>query len=233
MRLGTPEYLQNLIVGAPLNYPVGHQVEGVDQIPKLRPATLDLVPSELCSFNDFGRSSNPAQEAVHFYKNDIRFIAILRNPKPFGFKASGFKALLTPDVTLGLGMPEWMRKRNTVLSRMCGVVWQSQGLSVIPSLRWVCHADLEFVSMGIERGSIFAVSSYGSERNKNAKLEFERGVLELVKILQPAALMVYGLLDRRLNDELSLLTRVFVYKPNSFRKRTEPTTFDNVEISLF
>jgi hypothetical protein len=236
MRLGNlrnSEFIRLLLHGTPKNYPLGHPVEGPDHIPRLTQPSIEYLPTDLCAFNDLGRSISRPDEVVHFYKSDVKFAGILRNPKPFGFKTKDFMAVLTPDVTIGAGMPEWMRKRNTVLSRMCGVAWQYQGLTVIPSLRWVELSDLNFVTAGIEVGSVIAVSSYGSNRNPTAKNTFERGLQEIVNKIQPRAVMVYGGLDQRVAQELVKSTELRLYRTDRFRKRELSIENTEFEGALF
>jgi hypothetical protein len=102
----------------------------------------------LRAFNDLGRSTNQENEVIHFYKSDSKLVPILKNPKKYLASFAPYAAVLTPDVTLSSGMPQWLRIANTATSRMVGAVFEHHGLTVIPSLRWSDEDDYDFVSVG-------------------------------------------------------------------------------------
>lgn len=130
-------------------FPQPHEVGGVEQVPMLRRLQLADVPNELIAFDDRKRAVDSTQTALHFFRFDHKFVATLLEPEKRVKDFQSFSAVLTPDVTLGTGMPPWQRARNTVLGRAAGAVWQSRGLTVIPTLRWLDESDYELVASGI------------------------------------------------------------------------------------
>lgn len=205
------EVAKFLFEGTVPGYPKDAEVVGKEKVPALSPVTLECVPDQFSAFNDLGRSSDPSVTGVHFYKSDDKFANIILNPQRFAPKVSNFKILLTPDITIGAEMPDWMRIRNTVASRMCGVVWERHGLTVVPSLRWVSESDCDFVALGVPRNSVFAVSTYGSTRDKLARRIFEQGLEILIDSLSPECVLVYGPRTENLLDKYSKLTRIRLY----------------------
>jgi len=109
-QLSESEY--HLLIGAPRDYPVDQQVEGRYAMPFLAPATIQNIPKTLVAFDDVSRGSNPADAGVHFYKSDLKLMPILAQPLKFGNKLGHYKCLLTPDITLSQGMPDWMRAKT-------------------------------------------------------------------------------------------------------------------------
>jgi len=193
-------------------YPENHPVEGIDQVPLLTRRSIKDIPTELIAFDDRKRAQSPGDAGLHFFREDRKFLSVLLNPEA---KLKGFapyKIILTPDVTIGQGMPPWQRVRNVVLGRAAGVIWEKRGLRVIPTLRWVDEADLTLVACGVPQRSVFAVSSYMARRNPADYRIFQDGLRYLAKNLNPVAVIVYGSLDANLLLELSDQCDVFVYE---------------------
>jgi len=177
---------------APKSFPFGCEVEGPDQIPVLKGISLAEIPKALCAF-DGVRTDIPYDDVgIHFYRDDSKFSKVLRQPEFFVQKFSKYGAVLTPDVTLGTEMARCQRANNTFASRAAGAVWESRGLKVIPSLRWVSAEDLELVATGVCRNGVIAVSSNGMFRDYNLRREFDFGLNYLLERLTPAAIIFHG-----------------------------------------
>lgn len=223
--------------GIVLGYPIGHEVEGEHDMPCLARYSPEHFPDELVAFNDLSRAKSPSKSAIHFYKEDRLFARIASEPGRFTLTASPFQSVLTPDISLSDKMPKWKRIENTVISRMCGVVWASQGLSVIPSLRWTGPEDYDFVAAGLAGSSTLAVSSYGIQRSDTGMRVFNEGLSHFVERLQPKNLMIFGSARDIPKRWIELGTNVRFYKPNQYASRTKVKAgnplSDTDEISLF
>jgi len=154
-----------------------------------------------------------------FFKEDRLFAKIASEPGRFTLTASAFQAILTPDISLSDKMPKWKRIENTVISRMCGVVWASQGLSVIPSLRWTGPEDYDFVGAGLSGCSTIAVSTYGIQRSPDDMRIFNEGLDYFVKTIRPENLMIFGTALETPRHWLDLGTKVRFYQPNQFSRQ--------------
>lgn len=97
------------LVGGVRGYLRGALVAGEVEIPVLDRVALTSIPTEITAFNDLNRSESPSETGIHFYKYDYTFAGILMEPARFAPKVSNFKAIFTPDLTLGAQMPVWMR----------------------------------------------------------------------------------------------------------------------------
>ncbi len=236
MKIGTQlsqsEY--HLLIGAPRDYPVQQEVEGRYAMPVLDPATIHNIPETFVAFDDRGRGGSADTTGVHFYKSDVKLIPILAQPLKFGNTLGQYKCLLTPDITLSQGMPEWMRAKNTFLSRAVGATWQRQGISVTPSLRWLSPEDYDLASSGVAQGSVFAVSSFGSQRDRVFRQEFKRGLRELVARINPPAIVVYGQAMGGLQDIVGpdVALHIFPSQTESHTTRTAGAR-DNERVTLF
>ncbi|MSV76867.1 MAG: DUF4417 domain-containing protein [Actinobacteria bacterium] len=193
-------------------YPVNHPVDGSQQVPVLRRVNVTDIPDELVAFDDRKRAKSPTHAGLHFFRDDKKFISILVKPEAKTMEFAPYKIMLTPDVTIGDGMPPWQKARNVVLGRAAGVVWEKRGMKVIPTVRWTNQEDLDLVTCGIPQRSVFAVSSYMARRDPTDYSIFQEGLRYLVNCLNPVAVIVYGSLDDELSNELSRFCDIFVYQ---------------------
>lgn len=213
MILRATSLVEKILFGElPEGFPGGHPSDPIFGIPLLEPVNLDLSPSTLVACNDLGRSEAPVESGVHFYKADRTFVSAITKPLTWVNRLDGFGCVLTPDVSIGDGMFRWQRVRNTVLSRATGVVWQSRGMKVVPSLRWRDQSDYDLVAAGVAKNSVFAVSNYASRRSVLDRRMFVLGVHEMIDRLQPQMVLVYGSLDSSLIFELSKKTQIKVFE---------------------
>ena len=194
--------------GVPESYPMGFPVEGPEQMPMLRQLTIEHLPGYLCAFDQPSRVHHPKDTALHFYREDRVFQEVLRTPNEYVARFSKYKAVLTPDCSMTLGMSPSKRARQTILSRAVGAVWQSRGLTVIPSIRWADRSDYDLVCSGVPAKSVIAISSYGSMRDLALRNNFEEGVFEITQRLSPVGLVVYGSISAEVFGALSKMTTV-------------------------
>ena len=208
-----------LLNGAPDGYPLGHPVDGEQQIPRLAKATREQVPESLCAFNDRGRAADATSTGLHFFRDDEALLPILARPAKYAPIFTAYRLVLTPDVTIGDGMPPWQRARAVVMSRMAGVVWQAHGLTVVPTLRWRTKDDYDNVAAGIPEGGVVAVASYGSRRDRESRSEYENGLRKMVQRLVPECVMVFGRTQGRVYADLARRTEFIEYLPPTAQAR--------------
>lgn len=74
-------------------------------------------------------------------------------------------------------------------SRWVGANWQSNGLTVIPTMSWSTSRSFEFCFCGTEQHSVVAVGMIGC---KSSRLAFMRGYNEMLNRIQPSAIICLG-----------------------------------------
>jgi hypothetical protein len=195
----------------PAGYPQGHPVDGDAQVPTLNRVLLDFPPEQLVAFDDRKRALTPATAAIHFYRDDVKFDSVLRNPLEWVARLTEYAVLLTPDSSLGDDMPSWLRQQRTCYSRAVGATWQSRGLRVVPTLRWRSLEDISFVTSGIPFGSTIAMSNYGARRDPSERYVFKSGAEQVLRILKPNLVLLYGSLEPNLQSLFAEHTRVMTY----------------------
>lgn len=226
--------LESILFGnLPNSYPANHPVDGLQQVPLLRRVSISDIPDELVAFDDRKRAKSPAMAGLHFFRDDSKFISVLLQPEVKIKEFAPFKIILTPDVSIGSGMPPWQKARNVVLGRAAGVVWENRGMKVIPTVRWLGKEELDLVACGVPQRSIFAVSSYMSRRDPADYREFQNGLRYLVDYLKPVAVIVYGSLDDELSTELRGRCDLFIYQDALTQLRNNAKTASSEADVLF
>jgi hypothetical protein len=137
---------------------------------------------------------------------------VIERPLEWVSRFSDFGFILTPDISLGDDMPSWMRQKKTCISRAIGVIWQSRGLQVVPSLRWRSTEDLLFVTAGIPEGGVIAVSNYGFRRDLSERIIFRSGLEAILPTLKPKAVLLYGSSDANLKSLLEAETELIEFR---------------------
>lgn len=212
-----------LLGGMPESYPYGHPVEGPQHIPVLAEPNVTLAPRNLVPFDDRSRWGEIADLGLHFYRDDLKFARALTNPEEFVERFSPFQLVLTPDFSLGRGMPNWMKWQHIALSRAAGVVWQTRGLNVVASLRWLGPEDYDVVALGVPKNSVFTCSMYGAVDDKTELDIFMTGLREMISRLRPEMVLVYGVPQRwNLQAEFGSSTKIVQFPASYETKRVMP-----------
>ena len=128
-------------------------------------------------------------KTIHFFLEDNKLDRYYKSPKSFLSKFAQYRYILTPDYSLYVDMPTALQLYNTFRNRYCGAVWQDNGLIVIPTISWSTNESFEFCFDGIEEGSVVAISTLGSRKEKQL---FLNGYFEMIKRIQPTNVLCYG-----------------------------------------
>ena len=89
-------------------------------------------------------------------------------------------------------MPMPMKIWNTYRNRWIGSYLQSQGLKVIPNIRWDSPETYEFCFRGIPKGSIISVSTVSLKQEEELREMWKDGMKECIKRIEPEAILLYG-----------------------------------------
>ena len=170
------------------------------------PTTAVEMPRELISFWELktihkremksGNTDYHVNAFVHFYGDDQKFdgpregvweksqeaIEILRH-------SDGF---ITPDFSTYLDFGDPVRRFNTYRMRAFGA-WAGQLGPVLNNVRWGWAETYCYDFAGISSESVVAIGTVASDlRNRNAMEFFECGLREMVRVLRPKVIIVYG-----------------------------------------
>ena len=165
------------------------QTEGFYQMPIIR--NDNYIPKDLMGFN-YAKTSQNKDTGIHFYLDDYQFERLWNNPEEYIDILSEYECILSPDFSLYMDMPRAMKVWNVYRSRMVGQFYQQYGIKVIPTIQWAEKETFEFCYDGIPKGSIVSISTIGVKRSKEATQVWKDGVDEMIKRIQPSAILVYG-----------------------------------------
>ena len=75
---------------------------------------------------------------------------------------------------------------------LLGAYWQSNGITVIPTISWSDESSFDWCFDGEPVGGAVAVSSVGTQMNATARALFLAGYKEMLERLQPSQILFYG-----------------------------------------
>lgn len=172
--------------------------EGTLEIPCIEKPKDIIIPPALIPFTQ-RRRSETKEEFVHFYEHDIRFGDVINNAQNYVEELSEFGGIISPDCSLYRDMPLALQIADTYLNRAVGYYFQSQGLYVIPNIRWGDERSYssstfpeKFAFLGVDKHSIVSISTYGCIRGKENKYYFTEGLAAMLDELEPEVVLVYG-----------------------------------------
>ena len=151
----------------------------------------NYVPDDLIGFN-YAKSSKAKNCGIHFYVDDYQFERVWNAPEKYIDILMEYDCILSPDFSLYMDMPMPMKIWNIYRSRQIGAYYQSKGLKVIPTISWAEKETFEFCFQGIPQGSVVSVSTVGVKEKKDALKIWDDGMKEMIKIIQPSTILVYG-----------------------------------------
>lgn len=151
----------------------------------------NYIPSDLIGFN-YAKSSNNKSCGIHFYVDDYQFERIWNDPEKYVDVLSEYECILSPDFSLYLDMKMPVKIWNIYRSRLIGQFYQSKGIKVIPTISWAEKETFTFCFKGIPQGSVVSISTIGVKQDQNALKIWREGVDEMIKQIQPSAILVYG-----------------------------------------
>ncbi len=104
-----------------------------------------------------------------------------------------FAGAITPDFSTCQDFPEPLKIYNTFRMRVIGYWLGRNGIPVINNVRWGTHESYRYCFEGIPKNSIVAIGTCGgSPRKVKDRERFESGLDELVNVLSPHTIIVYG-----------------------------------------
>ena len=180
------------------NYDVFHAflVENADydgyyELPVIR--TGDHLPDKVITFSKaMSKTWNDFDCWVVFYEHDRKFERLWNNPKQYLRKLKKFKGVISPDFSLYRNMPLCMQMWNAYRGRALATWMQSNGIEIIPNVRFGDERTFAFCFDGIEENKTVAVGTHGCIKRREDKIFFKVGLARMVQRLSPKTIIVYG-----------------------------------------
>lgn len=187
-----------------------YMVEGAlfspNDIP-LCPTTAAAPPTSLVSYTNAktihrremrrGNKDYHVDAFVHFYIDDQKFdgkrSSIWSYPERVLDILEHYDGIIAPDFSTYADFPEPLKRWNLYRMNAFGYWIGRQGIQVISNARWGTEETWSYCYDGNPHGSMVAIGTVASGirmlRNRPA---FENGLFELVRVLKPHTLVVYG-----------------------------------------
>lgn len=202
----TPKAVRNGIVDIWNAFMLEGAFFDVHDIP-ICPTTANRLPSQLVSWPEAkrihkralrrGDSDYHVTAFIHFYVDDIKFDGFRSSIWLFPMRAieviKHFDGIITPDFSMCQDFPEPLKLFAVYRMRTFGYWVGSLGISVINNVRWGTSETWGYCYAGIPAGSIVAVGTVASGLRKlENRTLFRDGFLEMIEVLKPEAIVVYG-----------------------------------------
>ena len=133
---------------------------------------------------------------VCWYIDDYKFDGVrgIWHDSKFVLKVlSHFAGAITPDFSTYQDFPEPLKIYNTYRMRAFGYWLGKNGIPVINNVRWGTSETYKYCFSGIPLNTVVAIGTCGGSPYKlKDRRRFEDGLEELVKVLSPHTIVVYG-----------------------------------------
>ena len=164
---------------------------GTYGIPPIQPEHCTV--EGFIGFNYAKSCKLPYNKGVHFFIDDYQFTRCWANPDAYIDLLSNFKAVCTPDFSTYTDFPRAVQIYNHYRKHWLGAYWQQNGITVIPTISWADRDSFARCFDGEPVGGVVAVSSVGTQLNKESRKLFMDGYNEMLARLQPERIFFYGL----------------------------------------
>ena len=184
----------------------GAKFDPISDIP-FCPCTATKAPVKLISYEDAkaiykkelkaGHKDFFVNAYIHFYIDDQKFdgkrSSIWLYPEEALSIIKHFAGIITPDFSTNADFPDPWKRFNTYRMRAFGIWIANQGIPVINNVRWGTVETWSYCFDGIPQNSMICIGTVASSLQylENRPL-FEYGLSQLIKVLSPKTIIIYG-----------------------------------------
>lgn len=161
-------------------------------IPDILPENLANTKIEWIPFNFAKTCKDPQGKGLHFFLDDYQFTRVWNRPDDYIPLLQKFGCVCAPDFSTFTDMPVAMQIYNHYRKHWLAAYWQMHGIKVIPTISWSDQDSFEWCFDGEPTNTIVAVSSVGTQQNKESKALFLQGYEEMMRWLNPVEVIFYG-----------------------------------------
>ena len=129
---------------------------------------------------------------VHFFLDDYQFNRLWNRPDKYIQMLIKFKYVLSPDFSMYTDYPKAMQMWKHYQKHWLGAYMELFGIKVIPTIGWSDKESFKWCFDGEPANSIVAVSSIGTQRNRESKKAFLNGYNKMLEVLKPTKILFWG-----------------------------------------
>ena len=163
---------------------------GTFDIPCLLPENVSA--KQFIGFNYAKTCKQPYDKGLHFFVDDYQFTRCWTNPDAYLDMLRKFKVVCTPDFSTYTDFPKAVQIYNHYRKHWLGAYWQANGITVIPTISWSDRDSFSWCFDGEPVGGTVAISSVGTQLNKESRKLFIDGYNEMLARLEPTLIYFYG-----------------------------------------
>lgn len=200
--------------------------DGIMEIPII-PVDKIIIPDKVIPFTKRNQTKDYL-EFIHFYEYDNNFFQVIHNPYEFVSDFKRFGGIISLDTSLYHDMPLVLQIANIYISRAISYYYYTQGIYVIPNVRWGDERTYSksclpepVAFLGIPKNSIVSIGTYGCIRGKENRFHFKKGLEEMLKILTPQVVIVYGSMPPDIFEGLKNKTNFIQFRDWRTSKRRQ------------
>lgn len=162
---------------------------------------------------NYAKTYKGAKEAtgLHFFIDDYQFNRVWTNPEAYLELLQQYRVVFSPDFSTYTDWPKAMQIYNHYRKQWLGAYWQANGISVVPTISWSDESSYEWCFDGEPVGSVVAVSSVGTQVNKESQALFLKGYEEMLQRLKPELIYFYGSIPEGI-DQSKIISLTPLYK---------------------
>lgn len=159
------------------------------------------IPEKLITFSKCLKSVDFDCWVV-FYEDDSVFERLWNNPQKYLPILKKFKGVVGPDFSLYGDYPIAIQIFNVYRSRIITHWLKQNGIKVIPNVRWSTKYTYSFCFDGLKKNDIVFIGSHGCSKKRNDKQLFYDGLMQMISIIEPKAICVYGKSNNKIFDTI-------------------------------
>lgn len=164
--------------------------DGLYDIPRIAP--VECTVDNWISFNFAKTCEEPEIHGVHFFVDDYQFLRVWTQPEAQLERLKRFQAVCSPDFSTYTDFPQAIQIYNHYRKHWLGAYWQTNGVTVIPTISWSDYSSFDWCFDGEPVGGMVAVSSVGTQNNPVSRELFMAGYREMLNRLNPSTVIMYG-----------------------------------------
>ena len=167
----------------------GARFSSKHEFPILSPTSFK--PSQAIPFK-YALRTKKRNQWVHFYIDDYQFERVWSRSGQYLNLLKSFEGVITTDFSLYREMPLAMQIWNTYRNRALAYWFQSQGLNIVPNVRWGDQRTYDFAFEGLPKKASLAVSTNGCIQGRLDRRFFQKGLAKVVEVLEPRTIINYS-----------------------------------------
>lgn len=180
------------------------------------------IPRKLITFSKALKEQKDFHQWVVFYEDDFRFERIWNSPRKYLKVLKKFDGIILPDFSVYYDFPMALQIWNIYRSRAIGCWLESEGIKVIPNIRFGDQSTFECCCDGISKHGVICIGTLGCIKDKDYRVILEEGIQYIVSRLEPEILLLYGSQPSKMDYLKKTGTKVILFKPDySFFEKEE------------